>query len=150
MKIYFAGSIRAGRKDVAIYEKMITWLKAFGDVLTEHVGDAELTEKGDDGPDDLCIHERDMEWLKSCDVVIAEVSIPSLGVGYEVGWAAALHKPVLALYRIKEGPPLSAMIAGSPGIYTTTYSTMDEAEQIMEEFISELAPPPAIPSGDGN
>jgi 2'-deoxynucleoside 5'-phosphate N-hydrolase len=150
MKIYFAGSIRAGREDVAIYEKMITRLKAFGEVLTEHVGHAELTEKGDDGPDDLCIHERDMEWLKTCDVVIAEVSIPSLGVGYEVGWAAALHKPVLALYRIKEGPPLSAMIAGSPGIYTTTYSTMDEAEQIMGEFISELAPPPAIPSGDCN
>jgi 2'-deoxynucleoside 5'-phosphate N-hydrolase len=139
MKIYFAGSIRAGREDVAVYEKMIAWLKAFGNVLTEHVGYPVLTEKGDDGPDDLHIHERDMEWLKACDVVIAEVSIPSLGVGYEVGWAAALHKPVLALYRIKEGPPLSAMIAGSPGIFTTTYSTMEEAEQIMGEFISEVA-----------
>lgn len=139
MKIYFAGSIRAGREDVAVYEKMITWLKAFGEVLTEHVGDTELSVKGDDGPDDLYIHERDMEWLKACDVVIAEVSIPSLGVGYEVGWAAALNKPVLCLYRMKDGPPLSAMIAGSPGIYTTTYSTMEEAERIMGEFISEVA-----------
>jgi 2'-deoxynucleoside 5'-phosphate N-hydrolase len=139
MKIYFAGSIRAGRKDVAIYEKMITWLKAFGEVLTEHVGNQVLSEMGDDGPDDDHIHERDMEWLKACDVVIAEVSTPSLGVGYEVGWAAALKKPILCLSRSKGGPPLSAMIAGSPGIYNVTYSTLDEAEHMMGEFISEVA-----------
>jgi 2'-deoxynucleoside 5'-phosphate N-hydrolase len=139
MKIYFAGSIRAGREDVAIYEKMIAWLKAFGEVLTEHVGDMALSERGDDGPDDLHIHARDMEWLSECDLVVAEVSIPSLGVGYELGWAAAMNKPVLCLYRIKGGPPLSSMIAGSPGIYTTTYSTMEEAGQIMGEFISEVA-----------
>jgi hypothetical protein len=57
---------------------------------------------------------------------------------------------VLCLLKIKGGPPLSAMIAGSPGIHTATYSTLDEAEQTMGEFISELAPPAAIPSGDCN
>jgi 2'-deoxynucleoside 5'-phosphate N-hydrolase len=139
MKIYFAGSIRAGRDDSAVYEEMIAWLKAFGEVLTEHVGDAALSERGDDGPDDRYIHARDMEWLSECDLVVAEVSIPSLGVGYELGWAAAMNKPMLCLYKIKDGPPLSAMIAGSPGIYTATYSTMEEAERIMGEFISEVA-----------
>jgi 2'-deoxynucleoside 5'-phosphate N-hydrolase len=139
VKIYFAGSIRAGREDVAIYEKMIAWLKAFGEVLTEHVGDPALAEEGDDGLSDQCIHARDMEWLSECDLVVAEVSIPSLGVGYELGWAAALKKPVLCLYRIKDGPPLSAMIGGSPGIYTTTYSSLGEAERIMGEFISDVA-----------
>jgi 2'-deoxynucleoside 5'-phosphate N-hydrolase len=139
MKIYFAGSIRAGREDVETYMAMITWLKAFGEVLTEHVGDPTLSELGDDGPDDGHIHDRDMAWLKACDVVIAEVSTPSLGVGYEVGWAASMNKPILCLCRAKEGPPLSAMIAGSPGIYTTTYASMDEAERIMGEFISDVA-----------
>ena len=39
MKIYFAGSIRGGRDDAVVYEAMITWLRSFGEVLTEHVGD---------------------------------------------------------------------------------------------------------------
>lgn len=139
MKIYFAGSIRAGRNDVAIYAAMITWLRSFGEVLTEHVGDPALSEAGDDGPGDRYIHERDMAWLSSCDLVVAEVTSPSLGVGYELGWATALKKPVLCLHRIISERPLSAMIAGSPGIQTAAYASMDEAKTIMEEFIRKTA-----------
>lgn len=139
MKIYFAGSIRAGRGDVAIYEAMITWLRSFGEVLTEHVGDPALSEAGDDGPGDRHIHERDMAWLSFCDLVVAEVTSPSLGVGYELGWATALKKPVLCLHRIISERPLSAMIAGSPGIQTAAYASMDEAKTIMEEFIRKTA-----------
>ena len=106
MKIYFAGSIRAGRDDAAIYEAMITWLRSFGEVLTEHVGNPALSETGDDGPDDRYIHDRDMAWLSSCDLVVAEVTAPSLGVGYELGWATALKKPVLCLHRTTSGATL--------------------------------------------
>jgi hypothetical protein len=134
-KIYFAGSIRAGREDAAVYEAMITWLRSFGEVLTEHVGDSALSETGDDGPSDRYIHDRDMAWLSACDLMVAEVSVPSLGVGYELGWATALSKPVLCLHRTISGRPLSAMIAGSPGIQTAAYSCMDEAEIIMGIFI---------------
>ncbi|MFA5321313.1 MAG: nucleoside 2-deoxyribosyltransferase [Smithella sp.] len=139
MKIYFAGSIRAGRDDAAIYETMITWLRSYGEVLTEHVGDATLSKAGDDGPGDRYIHDRDMAWLESCDIVVAEVTAPSLGVGYELGWATALKKPVLCLYRIKPERLLSAMIGGSSGIQTVAYSSMDEAKRIMEEFIKKTA-----------
>ena len=137
LKIYFAGSIRAGRNDAAIYEAMITWLRTFGEVLTEHVGDPALSKAGDDGPGDRYIHDRDMAWLFSCDLVVAEVTTPSLGVGYELGWAAALKKPVLCLYRLLPGIHLSAMIAGSPGIQTAVYSSLDEAKKITEEFIKK-------------
>jgi 2'-deoxynucleoside 5'-phosphate N-hydrolase len=139
MKIYFAGSIRAGREHAAVYEEMITWLRSFGEVLTEHVGNIALSEKGDDGPSDRYIHDRDMAWLSACDLVVAEVSSPSLGVGYELGWAVALKKPVLCLYRNVSGRPMSAMIAGSTGIQTLAYSDMEEARRIMGEFISETA-----------
>ncbi len=139
MKIYFAGSIRAGWDDAAIYETMIMWLRSFGEVLTEHVGDPALSEAGDDGPSDRYIHDRDMAWLSSSDLVVAEVTVPSLGVGYELGWATALKKPVLCLRRQMPGRPLSAMIAGSPGIQTSAYFTIKEAETIMEEFIRKTA-----------
>lgn len=139
MKIYFAGSIRAGRDDAAIYETIIKWLRSYGEVLTEHVGDAALMEAGDDGPSDRYIHDRDMAWLASCDIVVAEVTAPSLGVGYELGWATSLKKPVLCLYRNISERPLSAMIGGSPAIQTAAYSSMDEAKRIMEEFIKKTA-----------
>lgn len=99
IKIYFAGSIRGGRGDAALYGDLIACLRTFGTVLTEHVGDPELDESGDDGPDDRAIHDRDMAWLLACDLMVAEVTVPSLGVGYELGWACALKKPALALYR---------------------------------------------------
>lgn len=47
-KIYFAGSIRAGRNDVQLYSKIVGILKKYGTVLTEHVGDPNLTESGED------------------------------------------------------------------------------------------------------
>lgn len=137
MKIYFAGSIRGGRENVPVYDAMITYLRSFGEVLTEHVGNPSLSEKGDDGPDDCFIHDRDTAWLSACDLLVAEVSAPSLGVGYELGLAVSLKKPVLCLYRHMIERPLSAMIAGSPGIITAAYASMDEAETIIRQFISE-------------
>ncbi len=137
MKIYFAGSIRGGRSDASTYRSMIDYLSSFGEVLTEHVGRASLSEDGDDGPSDRYIHDRDMAWLSSCDLLVAEVSVPSLGVGYEVGQAVAMKKPVLCLCKSGCGRPLSAMIAGSPAIRTAVYASMDEARQILAEFLNE-------------
>lgn len=139
MRIYFAGSIRAGRGDAALYAAMIAWLKSFGDVLTEHVGNPALSRKGDDGPHDRHIHDRDMAWLESCDCVVAEVTTPSLGVGYELGRAAVWNKPILCLHRNLSGKPLSAMISGSPALQTVVYATLDEAKAMMEEFLRQVA-----------
>jgi nucleoside 2-deoxyribosyltransferase len=100
------------------------------------VGDLELTEKGDDGPDDRHIHGRDMEWLLACDWVVAEVSTPSLGVGYELGWATALEKPVLCLYRPAGGRHLSAMIAGSDQIQIRAYHSLAEAKIEIRDFFA--------------
>jgi 2'-deoxynucleoside 5'-phosphate N-hydrolase len=142
LKIYFAGSIRGGRADAALYHELIQFLFTFGTVLTEHVGDARLTEAGDDGPNDRAIHDRDMAWLAACDLVVAEVTAPSLGVGYELGWACALKKPILCLYRPREGKQLSAMIAGSENIVTSPYATPDQARQIIRSFIESSIPRP--------
>ena len=139
LQIYFAGAIRAGRADAVLYAALISELKAFGAVLTEHVGDPALSEAGGDGPDDRHIHDRDMAWLRNCDCVVAEVSTPSLGVGYELAWATALEKPVLCLYRKTPGRPLSAMIAGSPGISTDSYTSLAEAKTIVREFVGPFA-----------
>ena len=44
--IYFAGSIRAGRSDAVLYSRIVQELKKYGTVLTEHVGNPNITEAG--------------------------------------------------------------------------------------------------------
>jgi len=135
MKIYFAGSICGGRNDAKLYEKFIDYLKTYGKVLTEHVGDQSLTEEGGDSDDSIYIHDRDMKWLSSADVIIAEVSTPSLGVGYEIAKAIQCNKRVLCLYRPQKGKKLSAMIAGCPDISNAEYTTLEEAKKAIDTFL---------------
>ena len=52
---------------------------------------------------DAEILERDMQWLSQCQVVVAEVTQPSLGVGFEIARAITLNKPVLCLFRPSSG-----------------------------------------------
>uniref|UniRef100_A0A2K5PUN5 2'-deoxynucleoside 5'-phosphate N-hydrolase 1 n=1 Tax=Cebus imitator TaxID=2715852 RepID=A0A2K5PUN5_CEBIM len=88
LALYFCGSIRGGREDRALYERIVTRLRRFGTVLTEHVAAAELDQRGEEAAgDDRLIHERDLAWLQQADAVVAEVTQPSLGVGYELGRA---------------------------------------------------------------
>lgn len=46
MHIYFCGSIRGGRDDVVLYQKIVKKCQQYGTVLTEHVSHGNLTEKG--------------------------------------------------------------------------------------------------------
>ena len=133
MKIYFAASIRGGRDDWASYLEIVRQLREYGEVLTEHIGDAELSAAGED-IGDRNIHDRDLGWLKSSDCLVAEVTTPSLGVGYEIGIATEWGKPVLGLYRPIEGRSLSAMIAGSAGVTLKEYQSPAELSEIFEQY----------------
>ncbi len=135
MRIYFAGSIRGGREDAALYHQIIAFLQGFGEVLTEHIGDPDLTEAGDDGPTDRFIHDRDLEWLQSCDLVVAEVTQVSLGVGYEIGRAIESGKKVLCLHRRGTGKKLSAMIAGCAQIELVIYHDFNDLTPQITDFM---------------
>ena len=128
MKIYFAGAIRGGRDETDIYKKIITYLSSKAEVLTEHVGSSVLMTIGETNRSDREIFMRDMEWLQSADLIIAEVTTPSLGVGYELGIAEKLNIPVLCLYRPIKGKRLSAMLSGNEKFNCEAYQTFDEAK----------------------
>ena len=138
MKIYFAGSIRGGRGDKALYLQLIQHLARYGQVLTEHVGDGSLTELGEDGPSDNWIYDRDMSWIKASDVVIAEVSTPSLGVGYEIGKAEDMNKKMLCLYREQPNKRLSAMIGGNSNVKMVRYEALKDAINHIDNFFASL------------
>ncbi|PSO45867.1 MAG: nucleoside 2-deoxyribosyltransferase [Parcubacteria group bacterium SW_6_46_9] len=129
MKIYFAGSIRGGRDDKEVYEKIIQELTNYGDVLTEHVGNQRLDSSGGSKRENS-IYKRDMEWLRSADYVVAEVTNPSLGVGYEIGKVED-EKPILCLYRTQSSNSLSAMIAGNDNLEVAEYESVDQARKIL-------------------
>lgn len=135
MNIYFAGSIRGGRDDVSLYAEMISHLSRFGDVLTEHVGCTNVENELEADLSDADIFARDVDWLKAADVVVAEVTTPSLGVGYEIGLAETLNKPILCLVKSSKRERLSAMIAGSGDVCLAAYATIDEAKTRIDEFM---------------
>ena len=137
MKIYFAGSIRGGRDDAALYQLIIAQLAAYGEVLTEHVGGDGLTPAGEQEMSDRAIYERDMTWLMEADVVVAEVSMPSHGVGYEIASAEAAGKPVLCLYRPQPDRRLSAMLGGNSALRCATYKEPRDLEHILSDFLQE-------------
>jgi nucleoside 2-deoxyribosyltransferase len=135
MKIYFAGSIRGGRDDAELYNKIIEYLKQYGDVLTEHVGSKSLNKMGEKHMTSQDIHDRDMVWLLEADIIVAEVTTPSLGVGYEIGRALENGKKILCLFRPSSSKRLSAMVEGAPEIINESYETFDEAKDIIDKYL---------------
>lgn len=135
MKIYFAGSIRGGRKDTKLYCDIISYLKPFGKVVTEHVGSKKISNKGEVDKKDNFLYNRDMKWLNSSDVIIAEVSTPSLGTGFEIGRATNLKIPILCLYNSKKKKLLSAMISGCPKITLKKYKNLKDIKIIISDFL---------------
>lgn len=136
MKIYFAGSIRAGRGDQNAYFKIIEYLKKYGQVLTEHIGDGNLTDSGEKNISEEEIYERDLSWLREADVLIAEISTPSLGVGYEIAKAEEWRKRILCLYRkLEDGKKISAMMKGNKNIILKEYNDLDEAFSFIDDFL---------------
>ena len=134
MKIYFAGSIRGGRDDQALYLSIISLLQTYGEVLTEHIGDAKISSMGETSTTEF-IFNRDVGWLKEADFLVAEVTMPSLGVGYELGIAEMLGKKVLCLYRQMPEKSLSAMVRGNKAFRVEDYSTIEDLKKIFDEFL---------------
>ena len=111
-KVYFACSIRGGREDAAVYKRIIDYINATDTVLTEHIGLGSLSVKTRTKEDDVRIYERDTEWLRSSDVLIAECTNPSHGVGMNWLFAEACNIPVHIFYD-KNKANISAMLNGN-------------------------------------
>ncbi len=83
------------------------------------------------------VYERDIRWIQECDLVIAEVSTPSHGVGYEIAYALNLGKRVLCLYR--KGERVSKMITGNSdlNLHIVAYTDTKEALSKLITFIQQ-------------
>ncbi len=138
MNIYFACSITGGREFEEVYQKMVAALLAAGhEIPTSHLVEAEVLDKERVlAPRDVYL--RDVKWIDGCDVLIAEVSVPSHGVGYEIGYALQERKPVLCIYQ--KDRRVSKMITGNPHslLRVEGYSDLEESIQKMNVFLLSL------------
>jgi nucleoside 2-deoxyribosyltransferase len=135
INIYFAASIRGGRDYAPEYQKLITELNKYGKVLTEHIADNALLAQEAHLSDEQ-IHDRDVQWLRESDVVVAEVTQTSMGVGYELATALFLNIPVLCLFNNSQGRQLSAMIKGQTKFTHKNYVSLYEAFAAIEHFFA--------------
>lgn len=136
-KVYFACSIRGGRDDADWYGQLVSITKKYAEVLTEIFADKKLTVAGMSKPTGE-IWSNDIRWIGQADAVIAEVTNPSLGVGYEIAKAEKMAKPILCLFRPEGERKLSAMIAGSPSATIFEYTDMQTAEHAISTFLANL------------
>lgn len=138
MTIYFAGSIRGGRIDALIYKDIINFLTCYGSVLTEHIADQNLNHTGESELSDKDIYKRDVKWMMNADILIAEVSNPSIGVGYEIGSFIQSNKPIICLYRKNSKHQLSAMISGCDLINLIKYSSIDNLKKNLDVLMKKI------------
>jgi nucleoside 2-deoxyribosyltransferase len=137
MNIYFACSITGGREFEAVYQAIVHALAEDGhQVPTAHLAESSVTAR-EAVIDPHEVYSRDVTWIRECDVLIAEVSAPSHGVGYEIGFALGNGKPVLALYQ--EGRKVSKMISGNPDprLAVKIYQKPEDAIQSVRKFLLE-------------
>lgn len=136
--IYFSGSISGGREDRAIYRRIVKALEDAG----HHVFAGAVTSEsiGIEGEplEAVQIFERDLGWIEEVasrrGVLVAEVSRPSIGVGYEI--AAARYRfniPIICMYRAAFTHRCSGMVAGDPSIQVIEYT-----EDVFEAAVAEL------------
>ena len=136
MNIYFACSITGGREFEADYQEIVAALTADGhEIPTSHLAQSDVMEN-ERKLTPQAVYERDVNWIKNCDVLIAEVSVPSHGVGYEIGFALSIGKPVLVLYQ--KNRKVSKMITGNsdPKLSIQAYTDIKEAISQAGFFLS--------------
>lgn len=137
MKIYFSGSIRGGRDHQAWYDFIVKQISNYGEVLSEFVADKNLTSCGTTNMTDGEIYNRDIRLIEECDIVIADVTNPSIGVGYEIAYAEKLNKKIYCLYLKTEGRKVSAMVAGNKNCEIHSYTSESEIVEIVKNIFDK-------------
>ena len=110
---------------------MINALEKYGEVCDKQIIDEDVLKKEEFQSDEE-IFEGLEALLKTSDLVFAEVTVPSLGVGYELGFADQLGKKIIAIYDLNVIDKVSTMIRGNKRIKLIGYHDISEIVDIEE------------------
>ena len=134
MKIYVSGSIYGGTEKIETYKVLIQELEKYGEVLNKQIADPntianEVYQKDEE------IYKELEEKIIISDIVFAEVTIPSLGVGYELGFADKIGKKIVSIYDENYTPKVSTMIRGNKRIKLIPYKNINEIIDKLEDLL---------------
>ena len=138
MNIYFACSITGGRQEQRVYQVIVDTLLRDGHVVpTAHLSGSDVMAL-EEIVDPLEVFTRDIEWIEGCQALIAEVSTPSHGVGFEISYALSKNKSVLCLHQ--QDKRVSKMLTGNnnPNIQIVSYQHPDQIPLILNDFLAKL------------
>jgi hypothetical protein len=138
MNVYFSCSITGGRTEEKVYQAMVNAMLADGhEVPTAHLSSPEVIDL-EKTVIPVEVFTRDMDWLKDCDAVVAEVSSPSHGVGYEIASGLWLQKPVLCCYQ--KGKKVSKIITGntSKTLKVVEYENIGDVVSAVTQFLAQI------------
>jgi nucleoside 2-deoxyribosyltransferase len=136
-RVFFSCSMRGGYSRVKQAElcKILDIIAELGlELISRHQTQANFMEI-ESRLTEQQIHDRDYRWLEEADLVIAEITNPSLGVGAEIADAMYLKIPVLAVYKREYDDQISAYIRGKPGVVCRAYSDHRELKEVIQEFV---------------
>lgn len=133
MNIYFSGAIAGGRQKQGSYKELISFCKQYGIVFNECVGKKNIRVHKS-----MNIYERNMDWVEDCDVFIAEITVPSFGVGMEIERAIKKGIPILCLFDMLDMRPTSKMITNCQHITLIGYSNIENAKKAVAEFVEKI------------
>lgn len=140
LKIYFTASMPADEKIREHYIHIISTLKKNSVSLTsgKQIIDKKLSDR-DARLSSEHIFKRQRERIDSADVVVAEVTAPSTGVGGEIVYALIKQKPVLALVFAHNEDRISPMVAGNPSdnLYLEHYG-FDNLHLVIKHFLQHI------------
>jgi len=138
MTIYLACTVRGDRGGVAAGRAICKRLQHHGHrVLTTHLL-ADEVETAEAQITEAQVFARDLEWLSACDVLVAEASGSSYGVGFEVGYvlgrASVSGQRVVLLYNRERRQAVSRLIVGNtdPACTTFEYTSIGELETFID------------------
>lgn len=134
MTIYLACTVRGDRGAVEALRTLVERLESEGhDVLTKHLLEDNV-ETSEAALNETAVYERDIRWLDACDLLIADASGSSYGVGFEVGYVLArsdrTSQRVLLLYRADRVNQISRLISGNAHPRCTVVKYEDPADLI--------------------
>lgn len=136
MKIYCSGSIYGGNQKIDTYKILINELEKYGEVLNKNIANPNIIEEEKNQKDEDIFLDLEQKLLIA-DIIFAEVSIPSLGVGYELGFADKIGKKIIAIYDEMYTPKVSTMLRGNKRIKLIPYKNIEEICEKMAELFAE-------------
>ncbi|NLL01772.1 MAG: nucleoside 2-deoxyribosyltransferase [Mollicutes bacterium] len=131
-KIYFAGAITIGNDKYEDYIDLIDFLSDYGEILTKNIWNEDLSHVNNY---EEKIYQRHKKWMDEADLIIADISLPSIGVGYELSYFEAHNKPSICLYDENSPKRLNCMIAGNKYHKIIKYKDLKEVKEKLKEIL---------------